>query len=260
MMVPGSAATPREFGAALRAVREGRGVRLEVIAERTKIGRRLLEALESGDFAKLPNRVFVRLFLQQYLGLVGEHDERWLISFDAAWQRYEDASQPWEVAAPPPSRGMRALPWLVGGIVVAAGLLAVALIERRQSGGGGEVAPPAPDLVLPTRVAVAPVEVVPTPEPTAPASDPLTLVLRATSRPCWVELRIAGGLPQSRLLAAGEEWSLAAEGRAVTLVAGDAGALQVEYLGEIRDQVGGDGQVVHLQLGPAPSAAAEKTP
>jgi len=259
MTVPGSATTPREFGAALRAAREERGIRLDVIAERTKIGKRLLEALEDGEFAKLPNRVFVRLFLQQYLGLINERDERWLTSFDAAWQRFEDASQPWEIAPPAPSRGTRAIPWVIGGVVVAAGLLTVAFIERRQSGGGPEITTPVPEMVLPTRAA-PPVEIAPTPEPTVEPTDPSILALRAGDRPCWVEVRIADELPESRLLAPGEAWSVDAGGREVALVAGDAGALRVEYLGEVRDPVGNDGQVVHLQLGPGPPTEVGTTP
>ena len=259
MMVPGPTASPREFGAALRAARERSDVRLDVIAERTKIGRRLLEALEAGDFAKLPNRVFVRLFLQQYLGIVGERPEPWMESFEVTWQRFEDASQPWEVSPPSPSRGPRWVPWLIGSVVVAGGLAALMLIERGQGGPANRSPVPTPEAIVvdvqPTAVPV--VEPTPAPVPTLP---PGRLVLRAVARPCWIEVRIAGARPESRLLQAGEEWSLDAAGRAVTLVAGDAGALQIDYLGERRERLGADGQVARLQLGPGPGGEPGPTP
>jgi hypothetical protein len=247
-----AATSPREFGAALRAARERSQVRLDVIAERTKIGRRLLEALEAGEFAKLPNRVFVRLFLQQYLLIVGEKPESWMGSFEASWQRFEDASQPWEVTPPTPSRGARLLPWLIGAVVVAAGFAALLLLDRGGLGSGAGPAQPTPAALLPLAEPSAPAAM-PTPEPTPtePPTPADVLILRASDRPCWVEVRVAGAPPQSRLLAAGEELRIEAGGRAVDLLAGDAGALRVEYLGEVRERAGGDGQVARLQLGPA---------
>ncbi len=251
---------PREFGVALHAAREKSGVRLEVIAERTKIARRVLELLEAGEFAKLPNRVFVRLFLQQYLAIIGETSPDWTSAFEAAWQRFEDASQPWEVAAPAPSTGARMLPWLIGLVVVVGGLVGVVLVERQHEGERAAPVTAAREILVPTTVpaTAAPVAATPTPAPTSPPVDSQTLVVRATTRPCWVEVRIGGERPESRLLAAGAEWQLAARGRAVTLVAGDGGALQVEYLGERRDPAGADGEVVHLRFGPAPGTAGPR--
>ena len=255
MTAPVSASSPREFGAALRAARERSGVRLDVIAERTKIGLRLLEALEGGDFAKLPNRVFVRLFLHQYLQLVGERPETWSAAFDGTWQRFEDASQPWEVSPPAPGRGMRWLPWLIGGVVVFGGLAAVTVIERRQVSQGVGATSPTPAALMP--IALAPEQTpTPVPEPTVPATPPEVLVLRAAERPCWVEVRVAGADAQARLLGAGEEWRVEAGGGPVALTVGDGGALQLEYLGEQRVGVGAAGEVVHLRLGPQPPGAS----
>jgi cytoskeleton protein RodZ len=257
MMVLAPATSPREFGAALRAARENRGVPIEMIADRTKIARRVLELLEAGDFAKLPNRVFVRLFLQQYLALVGEQPERWIPEFEATWQRFEDASQPWEVSPPVPSHGARWLPWVVGIAVVVGGLIAVVLVERRPGGEKSPATVSAPARVLPTPLPATapPVETAATPAATASPDDVSVLVLRTTDRPCWVEVRVEGARSESRLLAAGTEWHVPAGGRPVNLVVGDGGALHLEYLGERREKVGADGTVVHLRLGSSPAAA-----
>jgi cytoskeleton protein RodZ len=254
MMAPVPATSPREFGAALRAARERSGVTIEVIADRTKIARRVLELLEAGDFAKLPNRVFVKLFLQQYLTIVGEPQESWIEAFETTWQRYEDASQPWEVAPPSPSRGTRWVPWIVGAVVVVGGLAAVVLVERQHSGETSVAAIPTPEIVLAAPTPTPAPEPTPIPEPTQAPADPRELILRAGDRPCWVEVHVQGERGESRLLAAGAEWRVAAAGRAVSLTVGDGGALGIEYLGERRATVGVDGEVVHLKLGPAPES------
>ena len=235
-------------------------MRLDVIAERTKIGRRLLESLEAGEFAKLPNRVFMRLFLQQYLAIIGERPESWMPSFESTWQRFEDASQPWEVAPPSPGRSARWLPWVIGSVVVAGGLVAVLLIERRNTGSPGGAVTPTPAALMPIELPATAVEPTPAPAPTSLPEQPGALVLRAIERACWVEVRVAGARPESRLIAAGEEWRLEAGGQEVLLVVGDGGALHLEYLGEYRDGVGAAGEVVRLRLGPRPSAAAGPTP
>ncbi len=273
MTVPAQATSPRDFGAALRAAREKHGVSIDVIAERTKIARRVLELFEAGEFAKLPNRVFMRLFLQQYLSLIGERQQDWAASFEATWQRFEDASQPWEIAAPSPSRAARWLPWVIGLVVVVGGLAGVVLVERQHNGEKPAIVPATPEIPPPspvpptappmdTAAASTGLPAAPSTQPTAapavPTSAPAdaqTLVLRTTDRPCWVEAHIAGERPLSRLMPASSEWRLPAAGRAVNLIVGDGGALQVDYLGERRDRAGADGEVVHLRIGPAPGSA-----
>jgi hypothetical protein len=54
------------FGAALRRERERRGVSLEQIAEDTKVGLALLEALERGDLTRWPTGIFRRAFVRAY--------------------------------------------------------------------------------------------------------------------------------------------------------------------------------------------------
>lgn len=52
-------------GALLRAVRESRGVRLEEISQKTKVGLPYLVAIEADDFASLPAPVYVRGFVTE---------------------------------------------------------------------------------------------------------------------------------------------------------------------------------------------------
>jgi flagellar biosynthesis protein FlhG len=74
--VPTSPMTPIEIsdpvtGAALRGVREKRGISLEKIAEKSKIGLRYLQYIEADRHKELPARVYLRGFLQEYARALG---------------------------------------------------------------------------------------------------------------------------------------------------------------------------------------------
>lgn len=60
-----------ELGALLREAREQRGLSLEDIQETTKIRKRYLEAIESGDHRVLPGPFYVRAFVKSYSEAVG---------------------------------------------------------------------------------------------------------------------------------------------------------------------------------------------
>ncbi|MDQ6419188.1 helix-turn-helix domain-containing protein [Paenibacillus sp. LHD-117] len=65
-----------ELGALLRRAREERGLSLDDIQELTKIRKRYLEAIESGDYSVLPGTFYVRAFVKNYSEAVGlEPDE-----------------------------------------------------------------------------------------------------------------------------------------------------------------------------------------
>jgi curved DNA-binding protein CbpA len=58
-------------GATLRGVREARGIALEKIAEKSKIGLRYLQYIEGDRHKELPARVYLRGFLQEYARALG---------------------------------------------------------------------------------------------------------------------------------------------------------------------------------------------
>jgi cytoskeleton protein RodZ len=51
---------------ALETIRRNRGISLEQIAASTKIGVRALEAIEHGDFGKLPGGIYTTSYIRQY--------------------------------------------------------------------------------------------------------------------------------------------------------------------------------------------------
>ena len=84
--------TPKSFGNALRDARVQSGKTLAEIALETKVSVRILEALESGSFRYLPERVFSRNFVRQYVHVIGADADHWSSLFDAAWEHFSISS------------------------------------------------------------------------------------------------------------------------------------------------------------------------
>jgi cytoskeletal protein RodZ len=64
----------------LAAIRKNRGISLEQIAQSTKIGVRSLEAIERGDFQKLPGGIYSTSYIRQYARAI-DYDESALLEF-----------------------------------------------------------------------------------------------------------------------------------------------------------------------------------
>ena len=58
----------------LATIRRNRGISLEQIAASTKIGIRALEAIEQGDFQKLPGGIYNTSYIRQYARAI-DYDE-----------------------------------------------------------------------------------------------------------------------------------------------------------------------------------------
>lgn len=238
------AQTAEEFGRALKALREARGVGLETIATKTKISSHTLHALEAGAFSRLPGQVFARMFLRQYLALLGEEPAPWVATFDVLWRKWESSSQPVPVVTVDevkPRPGMR---WAVGFVLVCAALAVVFWLHTRET-QEGNVAPSTPQAVLQQLAPTPP----PTPAPEAEASQEQSagLVLE-TTRPCWVEWWPDGKVAFRQLLPAGQRLSVEVPERGGELVLGDAGAVSLRFREAALAPAGRDGQVVRLRV------------
>lgn len=64
----------------LTTIRRNRGVSLEQIAESTKISVRALEAIERGEFRKLPGGIYNTSYIRQYARAI-DYDESILLDF-----------------------------------------------------------------------------------------------------------------------------------------------------------------------------------
>jgi cytoskeletal protein RodZ len=64
----------------LATIRQNRGISLAQIAESTKISVRSLEAIERGEFSKLPGGIYNRSYIRQYARAI-DYDESALLSY-----------------------------------------------------------------------------------------------------------------------------------------------------------------------------------
>lgn len=88
----------------VKAWRLRKGISLSAIAASTKLSVRQLEAIESGDFSRLPGGIYNTNYIKQYAKAI-EFDESDLLAF------YQDACNPVKPAAREhqPSRSSRLL-------------------------------------------------------------------------------------------------------------------------------------------------------
>src|SRR3981081_2724289 len=77
----------------LSAIRRNRGITLEQIAESTKISIRSLEAIELGDFAKLPGGIYNTSYIRQYARAI-DYDEGALLAFYHEMESSGASSEP----------------------------------------------------------------------------------------------------------------------------------------------------------------------
>ena len=64
----------------LATVRRNRGITLQQISENTKISVRCLEAIETGDFKKLPGGIYTTSYIRQYARAI-DYDEDTLLEY-----------------------------------------------------------------------------------------------------------------------------------------------------------------------------------
>jgi cytoskeletal protein RodZ len=81
----------------LATIRKNRGITLEEIASVTKIGIRTLEAIERGEFRKLPGGIYDTSYIRQYARAI-DYDE------DAILAEYRRTRA--QTNAPEPQRGL----------------------------------------------------------------------------------------------------------------------------------------------------------
>ena len=90
------------FGVRLRRAREDKGLTLAYVAERIKVSRTTLTALEAGRLAELPAPVYVRGFIRSYARAIGLAETDPVLLFDRAIEA-RDAAEQAKAAIPVPN-------------------------------------------------------------------------------------------------------------------------------------------------------------
>jgi hypothetical protein len=142
-------------------------------------------------------------------------------------------------------RPRRVGPWIAGLALV---VVAVSTLMWLQRGDRRDTPPPTPPAVA-AALAPTPVET-PTPAPTPMPDTDDTLVIRTGPGQCWVEVTLADGEVQRRLLPADAEWRVGTRGGGVDLLIGDGGIVEVRYQGQRFGPLGKPGEVVRTHVGP----------
>jgi cytoskeletal protein RodZ len=261
-----------EFGLHLKQARENRGISLRQIAAATKISTGALEALERGDFSRLPGGIFSRAFVRAYAVEVG-------LDADETVLRYTELSEAAArsaAAAPAQAeitdedrafleRQQQAAVWLkvaVAVLVIAIGgalwwwwmsKRAEAAPSVPSSATTTAAAPPSADPPAPAPAAPAsdtpvnpPVEPAATP-PAAPDSARALAIALTMTDSCWTQVTADGRLIVARTMASGETQSIQAD-REVVIDVGNAGAVTWTINGRPGKPIGAAGEVKHLVL------------
>lgn len=224
----------QEIGQQLRAAREAQGLSLHDVADRLKLSLRQLEAIEAGDFSRLPGATFVRGFVRNYTRFLALDGAPLMTLLDQVYP-----PQPVDRAEPPAQavaggRSPARFAWL---------LLPLALLGAYQWWQSQPAAPAegglAPMLHQSASVAVAsapqasvasvPVAVpasqpvVAAPAPVAPiASAPVVAAAKPVAAAASAPQ--AAGSKQLRLVASGDSWVSVVDATGKRLVFGTLAA------------------------------------
>jgi cytoskeletal protein RodZ len=141
------------FGAQLKQERERKGVTLEDISLTTKIGTRMLRALEEEHFDQLPGGIFNKGFIRAYARCVGMDEEQAIADYLVATGAIPSVKKSENDQAPilePPSReenpATAGLPWgtfAVVLLIVALGFAAWGFYSRESEKEVSDSPPPA---------------------------------------------------------------------------------------------------------------------
>jgi cytoskeleton protein RodZ len=172
------------FGAQLKEEREKQGVTLEDISLSTKIGTRMLRALEEEHFDQLPGGIFNKGFIRAYARCLGMDEEQAIADYLAATGASPAARKPENdqapdlspVLEPPPREPGKSpgLPWgalAVALLIVALGFAGWGFYSREPEKAAPDSAPPAANSPSP-QPAVAAAQ--PPPEPKSAQPAPAT--------------------------------------------------------------------------------------
>jgi transcriptional regulator with XRE-family HTH domain len=231
------------FGENLRREREMRGVSLAEISQATKIGARMLDAIETERFERLPGGVFNAAFVRQYARYLGLDEDRAVAEFGAACgtslvkdTQQKDAANAalrQMVASESATYQLRSLPFLLAVAILALGLAGFWGWRLWRSAHPPTVS--APPAVI-AKAPPPPVTAVQDPLPPA-ATKGLDLELEARDR-CNIQVSLDGRDTWDAVMRRGSHRNLKAD-HTVKLTVDNAAALRVTRNGEVLPALGG---------------------
>lgn len=250
-----------DFGTQLKQARENRGISLRQIATSTKISVVALEALERGDFSRLPGGIFSRAFVRSYALEVGLNPDevvaQFLVELGAAAPAEDDTPRP-DVTDDDRAfleRQRKAGLALRIGLAVLALVIIASVVAWQMTRGAGSARtpasesspPPATDSSTPPAPAAAATP--PAADPAPLTGDGLRIEITAVDS-CWLQATTDGVLVPARVLVRGERQTLEAR-REVVLSLGSAGAITWSINGRAARSLGRVGEVRSVTISSA---------
>ncbi len=265
------------FGERLRRERELRGIKLEEIAEATKISVRYLRALEDEDLSQLPGGIFSKGFVRAYAKYLGIDEEQAIADFVGM-----AGEAPTPLPEPPPEKPAieerHSRWWIVAAIIglVALGLYVGRKPLRRQAGAmhpSSAEAATAPNASAPGAASALPAAATTdtgpspgsaiataaplpaaTPQNVAANRDAATaskvVVKLHTIQQAWVQWSVDNGPTEDAVFPPNVQKTLAGNLN-VKLKVGDAAAVELTYNGKTMPPLGKDKQVKTVTFTPA---------
>lgn len=192
-----------QLGDTLRERRSALGISLEQAEDGTKIRAKLLDALETGTYDKLPNPGYVRGYISSYARYL-ELDPVPLLAMyraETGAGRFHDINLPDEAVAPRDQQ--HAVPWKVAAAVVAAiVVLSLGIWLATRLSRGPATPPPIPTIEATTTDATGgsktatsastPTDAATTPEPPATYTPFTVKVTVSDNGASWVKVTIDG--------------------------------------------------------------------
>jgi cytoskeletal protein RodZ len=250
-------------GQRLREAREEKGLNLEDVAAQTRIPRRHLESLETGEWDKLPAPTYTVGFAKSYATAIGL--DRTEIGDQLRAEM--GGKRPTTVSAEvfEPADPARTMPkWLVFGAIAGVVLLVLVLGWLNERSLQDSDAPESASAAAGVAATQAPAAA---PRPTAPAAQgPVVLT---ASEPVWLQVtERGGGTLFEGELAAGQVYAVPVDAKAPLLKTGKPQALKVTVGNAVAPAVGPAATTVRdvsllgpdLMRGGAPAAPAPAGP
>ena len=243
-------------GDALRAERLRRGLRLEDVSTKTKIGLHLLQAIEDNRFDLLPGGLFTRSFLRQYANALSINEESILASFD---RQFNEVSLPLPPPLPKSGRPtMRLLPtcgWFA--ITVVLGGAAYGLWQNARAGLQDPNASaqhhahqtPSDDVSAIVSSRQQPRQEPPPIEQPTPVPVPASAVhvVFTASEPVWLSVQSDGHEVFTGTIEGNQSKNLDASAKMVALI-GNAAGLNISLNGKAIGPTGKHGEVRVLEM------------
>jgi cytoskeleton protein RodZ len=270
------------FGVRLKQEREQRGITLEEISQSTKIGTRMLVALEQGHFDQLPGGIFNKGFIRAYARVLGIDEDQAIADYLVASgnlpsekdkdKKSDGVSEPSFELSGEADRGESNVPWGTFAILLLLVALSFAIWgfysreARKNSRKTPATSPastssgsPSTSPAIATPLSATPVSTTSQSSP-PPSSKPFSVrvILHADS---WLSITSDGhqvlqgssfGAPTEKTVHATKE---------IVVKAGNVGALDFEFNGKRLPAQGADGEVKTLTFdatGLRPPAAPQE--